>query len=278
VRSLCRPPSHNAEREQALKLLRAFFDVPQGVTFLTTGVVKAIVAVAEMGIQSEDRLAGIAVETLAEICLCTSPPQLTVVVLDTPLLIRSSGLRPLLQTLVDGPPELSVTLLHPFLYISDSPSSRRFLYPDPPVRGPSSLCIVLSELTNVAEPQSPDRDDMTSITEESRLRGHAKVVAGMLSSWSGLLAMCARSGADATDRDPPFLGSFPGVRSLVDALRVKSNIIRDVILDLWFEVLNIRIGSWAQNFLAGKRLTGMFSLCGVSSYSSVRTAVGVPFK
>ena len=66
-RSLSRPPSHNAEREQALKLLRAFLDVPQGITFLTKGIVKAVVAVAEMGAQGEDRLAAIANETLAEL-------------------------------------------------------------------------------------------------------------------------------------------------------------------------------------------------------------------
>jgi hypothetical protein len=50
-----------------LKLLRAFLDVPQGVTFLTKGIVKAVVAVAEMGAQGEDRLAAIAIETLAEL-------------------------------------------------------------------------------------------------------------------------------------------------------------------------------------------------------------------
>ena len=76
VRSLSRPPSHNAEREQALKLLRAFLDVPQGITFMTMGLVKAIVAIAEMGAQGEDKLGGIAVETLAE--LCTSPQLLPV--------------------------------------------------------------------------------------------------------------------------------------------------------------------------------------------------------
>jgi rapamycin-insensitive companion of mTOR len=69
LRSLSQPPSHNAEREQALKLLRAFLDVPQGISFLTQGIVKAIVAIAEQGASGEDRLAGIAIETLAEIRL-----------------------------------------------------------------------------------------------------------------------------------------------------------------------------------------------------------------
>jgi rapamycin-insensitive companion of mTOR len=187
--------------------------------------------------------------------------------MDTALVIRSSGLRPLLQVLLEGPPELSVTLLHPLLYISDFPGTRRFLYPEPPERGPSALAVVLSELTNTLDPLKTDREDLTSITEEAKLRGNAKVIAGMMSSWSGLMALSARSGEDfiiprRNVYDDPIIPTptFPGVRSLVDALRVKSSVIREVILDLWFEVLNIRIGSWAQNFLAGRRLTGFSSI------------------
>jgi rapamycin-insensitive companion of mTOR len=176
------------------------------------------------------------------------------VVLDTPLIIRTGALRPLLQSLLDGPPDLSTAILHPLLFISDFPSTRRFLYPEPPTRGTSALNLVLSDLTNVLDPVKSDRDDLAALTEEARLRGNAKVIVGMMSSWSGLLALCAQSGNDIPD-DTQIPDSFPGVRSLVDALRVKSTIIRDILLDLWMEVLNIRIGSWAQNFLAGRRLT-----------------------
>ena len=177
-----------------------------------------------------------------------------VVVMDTSLVTKSSGLRPLLQTLLDGPPELSMTLIHPLLYISDFPATRRILYPDPPIRGPSALGIVLSDLTNVVDPPpKTERDGMASITEEARLRGNARVVAGMMASWSGLLALCAESGGEIQGGGGD---TFPGVRSLVNALRVKSLVVRDVLLDLFFQVLDIRIGSWGQNFLAGRRLTG----------------------
>jgi rapamycin-insensitive companion of mTOR len=256
-----------------MKLLRAFLDVPQGITFMTVGVVKAVVAIAEMGAQGEDKLSGIAVETLAELRIPTIS-RLTRVVMDTSLVMKSSGLRPLLQTLLDGPPELSMTLIHPLLYISDFPSTRRVLYPEPPVYGPSALGIVLSELTNVVDPPpKTERDDphgLASITEEARLRGNAQVVAGMMSSWSGLLALCARSSSSLSElprqMEPP---TFLGVRSLVDALRIKSLVVRDVLLDLWFEVLHIRIGSWGQNFLAGRRLTG-------TPFLTVNTVFGRP--
>lgn len=201
--------------------------------------------------------------------------------MDTPLAVRSSGLRPLLQSLLDGPAELSVTLLHPLLYISDFPATRRYLYPDAPVRGPSALMVVLSDLTNVVDPVKTDNEDMMAIAEENRFRGQAKVIASMMSSWSGLLALCANSGGGISNlngvhHELPAAHTFPGVRSLVDALRVKSLVIRDVLLDLWFEVLNIRIGSWAQNFLAGRRLTGIPPQ--FSTKNSLRETVSVPLK
>jgi rapamycin-insensitive companion of mTOR len=212
-----------------------------------------------MGAQGEDKLAGIATETLAELCSLSCPSRLIAVVMDSALVVTSAGLRPLLQSLLDGPVELSMALLYPLLFISDYPSTRRFLYPEPPDRGSSTLCLVLSDLTTVLDPSPSDRDEIASIVEATRLRGNAKVIAGMMSSWAGLLALCASSGGPAPESKPFHTvtrpPSFPGVRSLVDALRVKSSVIRDVLLDLWFEVLNIRIGSWAQNFLAGRRLT-----------------------
>jgi rapamycin-insensitive companion of mTOR len=262
TRSLSRSPSqHNVEREQALKLLRAFMDIPEGVAFLTLGIVKAIVALAE----GEERLAAIAAETLAEIGNTdVSIAALIIAVLDTALVVQAGGLRALLQGLLDGPVDLSMALLYPFLYVSDFPSTRRFLYPDPPIRGPSVLGLVLSNLTNVMDPSKADLNDLAPVAEETIMRGNAKTIAKMMSTWAGLLALCARSGGELPLAEqghyhqeveqPP---TFPGVRSMVDALRVKSLIVRDVLLDLWFEVLNIRIGSWAESFLAGRRLTGI---------------------
>lgn len=53
------------EREQALKFVRAFIEVPGGVKEISRGIVRGIVACAE---QTDDRLRGISMETLAEIC------------------------------------------------------------------------------------------------------------------------------------------------------------------------------------------------------------------
>ena len=63
--SLVKDSRANVEREQALKFVRAFIEVPGGVQEISRGVVRAIVACAE---QVDDRLRGVSMETLAEIC------------------------------------------------------------------------------------------------------------------------------------------------------------------------------------------------------------------
>lgn len=48
--------------------------------------------------------------------------------LDAELLYRCEGIRVLLQTLADGPPELGTVLANVFLTIIDNPRTRAFLH------------------------------------------------------------------------------------------------------------------------------------------------------
>ena len=50
-------------------------------------------------------------------------------VFDIELVARAGGLKILLNTLVDGPHELSQILTTVFLHVLDSPSSRKYLTP-----------------------------------------------------------------------------------------------------------------------------------------------------
>jgi hypothetical protein len=45
------------------------------------------------------------------------------------------------------------------------------------------------------------------------------------------------------------------IRALVDTLRVPSTDTREIVLDMFFEVLNIKPAEWYRAFLDGKRLT-----------------------
>jgi len=101
------------EREQALKFVRAFLEIPGGVGEISREVVRAIVACAE---QVDDRLRGIAMETLAEM-----------LVLDPELVVSAGGVRVLTQVLGEGPWEIADSLSLAFLYLLDMPVTRKYV-------------------------------------------------------------------------------------------------------------------------------------------------------
>ena len=103
----------SVEREQALKFVRAFLEIPGGVAEISRAVVRAIVACAE---QTDDRLRGIAMETLAEI-----------LVFDPALVVSAGGIRVLTQVLGDGPWEIADALSLAFLYLLDMPETRKYV-------------------------------------------------------------------------------------------------------------------------------------------------------
>jgi rapamycin-insensitive companion of mTOR len=45
------------------------------------------------------------------------------------------------------------------------------------------------------------------------------------------------------------------IRSLIDTLRVPSMDTREIVLDMFFEILNIKPAEWYRAFLDGRRLT-----------------------
>lgn len=103
----------SVEREQALKFVRAFLEIPGGVGEISRAVVRAIVACAE---QTDDRLRGIAMETLAEM-----------LVFDPALVVSAGGIRVLTQVLGDGPWEIADALSLAFLYLLDMPETRKYV-------------------------------------------------------------------------------------------------------------------------------------------------------
>ncbi|KAG8875681.1 hypothetical protein FRB97_004816 [Tulasnella sp. 331] len=74
-----------------------------------------------------------------------------------------------------------------------------------------------------------------------RMKSSAAVIAAMLRTWSGLLYLC--------------MDDMRAIRSVIDTLSIPSLDTRDVILDLFFQILNIDKGEWHQDFIDGRRLT-----------------------
>lgn len=159
IRSLARDNRCHFERLQALKFVRAFTDVPQGVSEISIGVVRAIVAVAE---QADDRLRVAALETLAEL-----------LVLDSHLVHRAGGVRSLLALCVEGPFELAALATRVLLYTLDSPTTRHVL------QGGKDLEFLVSVLTEVQQKGHVNAET---------LRNSCMVIGVVLSSWAGLMS------------------------------------------------------------------------------------------
>ncbi|KAL2182013.1 Rapamycin-insensitive companion of mTOR, N-term-domain-containing protein [Thermothelomyces heterothallicus CBS 202.75] len=155
--SLIKDRKADVEREQALKFVRAFLDVKDGVREISRAVVRAIAAAAE---EPEERLRPICLETLAEI-----------LVRDPRLLVASGGMGPLHEALADGSYKASESLTAAFLYLLDTPHRRKYLRPG------HELEILFTAFT----------DELSS--NERFLKQAVKSVASALRTWSGLMSL-----------------------------------------------------------------------------------------
>ncbi|RDA94518.1 hypothetical protein CP533_2702 [Ophiocordyceps camponoti-saundersi (nom. inval.)] len=222
IRSLNNYRKADVEREQALKFVRAFLDVKDGVREVSRAVVRTIVAVAE---QSEDRRPGVQVadhniDRLRPICIETLAE---IMVQDPRLLIASGGLGPLCDALAEGAYKAPESLVSAFLFLLDTPGRRGYMQPG------YGLEVVFTAFT----------DQLASA--ESILKQNSRAIAVAMKSWSGLMALC--------------MYDFQPIRSLIASILFPSPAIRETVLDLFFSLLRIKSPAWATSFLAGRRLT-----------------------
>ncbi|ORY70006.1 Rapamycin-insensitive companion of mTOR, N-term-domain-containing protein [Pseudomassariella vexata] len=157
VVSLAKDRKADVEREQALKFVRAFLDVKDGVREVSRAVVRTIAAVAE---HAEDRLRPICIETLAEILLR-----------DAALLTSCGGLTPLSEALAEGTYKAPESLASALLYLLDRPQTRKYL------RSGCELEVLFIAFTDVL------------FSYENVVKQNSKAIAASLKSWSGLMTL-----------------------------------------------------------------------------------------
>ncbi|KAF2761382.1 cytosolic regulator pianissimo [Pseudovirgaria hyperparasitica] len=213
ILSLVKESKASVEREQALKFVRAFLDVKDGVQEISRSIIRIIVAIAE---HSEDRLRNICTMTLAEI-----------LIRDPPLLVSAGGIGALTDALGEGNYYAAESIAGAFLYLLDVPNRRRFLTSGYELGGP------FASFTDSSASQAHGH--------EERLRANAKVIAALFKSWPGLLTLC--------------MNDFITIKSLVAALYNPTAHVRNVLLEVFFDILRIKPPSWSSSFLAGRRLT-----------------------
>ncbi len=197
ILSLVKKANAVLEREQAVKFVRAFLDVKDGVLDISRAVVRALVAVAE---QHDDRLHYICILTLAEVLMK-----------DPPLLIQAGGLNTLTEILSEGTFYASESLVVGFLWLLDAPRRRGYL------KSGREIETIFGPLT----------DPLYSSGHEERLKTSVRAVAEMLKTWPGLLTLSRNNAAALRS----LLGSlqYPTIQAkdlilelLFDALRIKA--------------------------------------------------------
>lgn len=196
ILSLVKDSKTGIEREQAVKFVRAFLDVRDGVFELSRAVVRTIVAVAE---HQEDRLRNISIMTLAEI-----------LVKDPQLVSYSGGLGILHDALAEGTFGASESLIASFLHVLDTPHSRKHL------RGGCELEAALAPFT----------DSMSDSGYGGRLKSSARAISAMLKTWPGLMILARHEARPLNSLLESLHYPDPQARDLImellfDALRIK---------------------------------------------------------
>jgi rapamycin-insensitive companion of mTOR len=196
ILSLVKKTKAVLEREQAVKFVRAFLDVPDGVREISRAVCRTIVAVAE---HHDDRLKNICVLTLAEI-LMKHPS----------LLISANGISTLSDALAEGSFPASESLIASFLHILDVPRRRQ----------------CLKSGREFEAMFAPFTDPLILGGNEERLKICTKAISAMLKSWPGFMTLSMHGAAPLKSLLDSLQYPIPHSRDLVlellfDVLRIK---------------------------------------------------------
>lgn len=209
--SLVKDSKANIEREQALKFVRAFLEVKDGIRELSNAVIRTIVSVAG---HHDDRLRSMSILTISEI-----------LIREPSIVAMAGGIALLADNLISGHYQGLEGLAIPFLHLFDTPYQRVYLQSG-------------HELESIFMPFT---DSVIIQGNEEKLKSSARLIAAVLKTWPGVFALSVRN--------------FSSIRSLLLSLSYPVSLARDLILDLLFEVLQIKPPSWASSYLAGRRLT-----------------------
>ncbi|CAK7896648.1 target of rapamycin complex 2 subunit Tsc11p [[Candida] anglica] len=239
--SMARTNCH-VEKEQALKLIREFLSVPKGANNLSIGVVKSIIAVIENedidpNVEDESKLAelkNICIETMLELTL-----------LKTELVFLSGGLRVLFTTVQDGSIDLAVSSILCVISILDSHDTRRFL------RDGYDMCNLVtifsdSEYGTISSKTKEHRrgastSKSSTFTYQSKLQRIAFLICLFLKSWSGLMSFAHED--------------FQPWKILVSSLKRPDDKVREIVLDIFFDLLRLRPLPWIKGSSIGDTIS-----------------------
>lgn len=192
ILSLVKESKASIEREQALKFVRAFLDVKDGVKELSNAVLRTLVSVAQ---HHEDRLRNISLLTISE-----------VLIRDPASVVAAGGIGPLADALVEGTYHDSESLAMNILHLLDKPQQRAHLQSG-------------RELESAF---TPFTDPLTLYGQEEKLKSSAKLLSAILKTWPGVFT--------ASNND--FVAIKSLLQSLKYPVPLARDLILDLLFDL----------------------------------------------
>lgn len=222
------------EKEQALKLVREFVNIPGGVEYLSVGIIKALVAYIE---HESDETATAEAETAAaheahsftRMCIETIAE---IAVLNPDIVFHGGGMRLLIHLVANGAPDVAVGCLPTLLTLLDMPHARLFL------RNGADLDGLMAVFTLFED------DDATRPAQHKKY--HAKalkiafVLTCLLKTWSGVICFSH--------------DNFAPVRMLLSNLRKRNARLTAIILDILLDILRIHHLPWLEDSSLGDLL------------------------
>ena len=240
ILSLVKESKASIEREQALKFVRAFLDVKEGVEELSNGVVRTIVSVAE---HHEDRLRNMSLLTISEI-----------LIRDPAVVVANGGIAPLAEALVDGSYHGVESLAMNFLHLLDKPQQRGYL----------------ESGYEIDQAFTPFTDPLAVHTHEEKLKSSARLLAAILKTWPGLLTVARRDFASIRSLIQSLQYPAPLARALIldllfDVLYIQppswtSSFLAGRRLTTYGRVANLKADSTELHFKADTEEGSKFSL------------------
>lgn len=234
-------PTPFLEKQEALKLIREFIEIPKGTNYISIGVVKALVALVEH--ENEDvqpsadqpdlephvssMFVRMCIETVCEISV--SKPD---------IVFHGGGLRLLINLLINGPSDIAASCMVAILTLLDHPNSRLFF------RNGFDLDSLISVYSTFED------DDSDKIPNTKKYYNRALKTSFLLSmvlkTWTGMICF---------SRD-----KFQVLKELLENLKKRNDKLREIIMDLLMDVLHIRSLPWFENSVFGEFISDFYNI------------------
>lgn len=228
-------PTPLLEKEEALKMVRHFIDIPDGANFLSIGVVKALVALVEHENEESQELTDdhhselhvpasltrLCIETICE--LAAIKPD---------IVFHGGGLRLLIYLIINASSDVATACTIAVLTLLDRPDARLFLRNGFDL---DSLISVYSYFEDSDEGKTPNTKKYYN-----RALKISFLLSLFLKTWTGIICFSHNK--------------FNALKVLLSNLKKKNNKLRSMILDLLLDVLRIKSLPWLENSSVGEAM------------------------